>query len=146
MRQHPRTDPAVVSRQVVAGFMTVAIGCFGVWWVSAAASGSHRWFALVYVAGLAMGALVGLVVSRRDWWLGFVPLAAFSLASYLFHFRFSETRPFDDGDFTAAAIVMFVGILAGILGTIAFLITVALRGLITQILRLRARGSAETAG
>jgi hypothetical protein len=86
---------------------------------------------------MAMGAFVGVIISWRDWWLGLVPLVACSVVGYLSSFRFSESTPFDDGEYTEAAYIALAGISAGILGTITLLLTVALRGLVTGIVRRR---------
>ncbi|MDX6592711.1 MAG: hypothetical protein QOJ13_1907 [Gaiellales bacterium] len=116
--------------------MTIAIAAFGVWWVSS--DGSPSWWLVVsLLSGMAMGTFVGVIISGRDWWLGPVPLVAFSVVGYLLSSRFSESKPFDDGDYTEAAYIALAGISAGILGTITLLLTVALRGLVTGIVRRR---------
>ena len=119
--------------------MAVVIGAFVAWWILTTSQGPKWWIVVIFVAGMATGTFVGLVISRRNWWLALIPLPAFSLYGYLLSFRFSHTRPLDTGDYTAAATVLLVGISAGVLGTVALLLTLALRALVSRIVRSRSR-------
>jgi hypothetical protein len=133
------SDPGSTALRIVAVFMTGLVTFGGSCWVFLAGSTTQRLLNLGWAAGMAFGVLVGLVVSRRERWLGFAPLVAFSVAGYLFSFRFSQSRPLESGDYTAAATVLLAGVFAGLLGTVTFLITVALRATVTSFLRRRGR-------
>ncbi len=76
---------------------------------------------------IVVGVIGGLLITRRRWWLAFVPLIGFVVGGYLLSTQFSTTRGYGGGDWSVAAIVMVGGISSGLIATLVLLSTLLAR-------------------
>ena len=103
----------------------------------AAAVANPPWFSLSILAAVAIGVALGISITPRWSSLALLPMIAFSVGGYVLSTQFSHTHPFagDNGNWSAAAVVVVCGIVDGLAATVTLLATLVGRGPLRALVR-----------
>jgi hypothetical protein len=85
----------------------------------------------------AVGVVFGLYITPRWFALGLVPLLGFSVGGLILSTHLSNTRGYDGGDWSVAAVVAFGGLVDGVIATLALLVTLLARAPLRAAIRQR---------
>jgi disulfide bond formation protein DsbB len=112
----------ISTRRVLCLFVVVAALLAAV-----ATKDANPWERAATLTAFILGGSMGILVSRRRWWLGLSPLLLGVTLGILSSHLFGSDTGYNGGDWSVSAVILFAGLWCGVLGTIVELIVVAVR-------------------